>query len=93
LRTMFAPLPLARFGAFLLAALALVGCSRDPSLEISGSFFPAWMLCLLAGLFATLVAKRVFLATRLDPHLTPQLIIYGALMLNFTLLTWLIFYW
>jgi hypothetical protein len=84
-----------RGGALLLAtlALALGGCSRDPSLEISGSFFPAWMLCILVGLVATLVAKRVFLALRIDAHLTPHLIIYGALMLNFTLLAWLIFYW
>jgi hypothetical protein len=75
------------------AALALVGCGRDPSVEISGSFFPAWMISILAGLVATLIAKRIFLATRIDAHLTPQLVIYGALMLCFTLLTWLIFYW
>jgi len=75
------------------AALALGGCSRNPSLEISGSFFTAWMLCIFAGLVATLIAKRVFLAMRIDAHLTPQLVVYGALMLCFTLLTWLIFYW
>lgn len=75
------------------AAMALCGCSRDPNVEIAGSFFPAWMLSILAGLVATLVAKRIFLATRIDPHLTPQLVVYGALMLSFTLLTWLVFYW
>ncbi len=77
----------------LALPLALGSCSRDPNLEISGSFFPAWMLSILVGLVATLVAKRVFLATRIDPHLTPQLIVYGALMLSFTLLTWLVLYW
>jgi hypothetical protein len=82
-----------RFAALLAAVPALVGCSRDPSLEISGSFFPAWMLCIFVGLVATLLAKRVFLSMRLDAHLTPQLVVYGALMLSFTLLTWLIFYW
>jgi hypothetical protein len=81
-------------GAVLMSAvLALGGCSRDPSLEISGSFFPAWMLCILIGLIATLVAKRVFLAAKIDAHLTPHLIVYGALMLCFTLLAWLILYW
>jgi hypothetical protein len=81
-------------GAVLMSAVpALVGCSRDPSLEISGSFFPAWMLCIFVGLIATLVAKRLFLATKIDAHLTPQLIVYGALMLSFTLLAWLLFYW
>ena len=85
--------PLTKLAALLAAALALGGCSRNPSLEISGSFFPAWMLCIFVGLIATLVAKRVFLATKIDAHLTPQLIVYGALMLSFTLLAWLIFYW
>lgn len=77
----------------LLVGVGLGGCSRNPSLEISGSFFPAWMLSIFVGLIATLVAKRIFLATRIDPHLTPQLIVYGALMICFTLLTWLLLYW
>ena len=76
-----------------LVGVGLVGCSRNPSLEISGSFFPAWMLSIFIGLVATLIAKRIFLATRLDPHLTPHLLVYGALMLSFTLLTWLLLYW
>jgi hypothetical protein len=76
-----------------LAGVFLEGCSRNPSLEISGSFFPAWMLSIFVGLVATLIAKRVFLTTRIDPHLTPHLLVYGALMVGFTLLTWLVFYW
>ena len=77
----------------LLVIVGLGGCSRNPSLEISGSFFPAWMLSIFIGLILTLVAKRIFLATRLDPHLTPHLLVYGALMISFTLLTWLLLYW
>ena len=73
-------------------SLGLEGCSRNPSLEISGSFFPAWMLSIFVGLVATLIAKRIFLATRLDSYLTPHLVVYGALMLSLTLLTWLLFY-
>ena len=83
-----------RFFLFpFLLAVCLGGCSRNPSLEISGSFFPAWMLSIFVGLIATLVAKRIFLATRLDSFLTPQLLVYGALMVSITLLTWLLFYW
>ena len=51
------------------------------------------MLSIFIGLVATLIAKRIFLATRLDSHLTPHLLVYGALMLSFTLLTWLLLYW
>jgi hypothetical protein len=77
----------------LLASVGLEACSRNPSLEISGSFFPAWMLSIFTGLVATLIAKRFFLAARLDAHLTPHLLVYGALMVSFTLLTWLLLYW
>jgi hypothetical protein len=51
------------------------------------------MLSIFIGLFATLLAKRIFLSTRLDPHLTPHLLVYGALMVSFTLFTWLLLYW
>jgi YtcA family len=84
---------LAKLSLLLLAGMGLGGCSRNPSLEISGSFFPAWMLSILIGLIATLIAKRLFLVARLDAHLTPHLLVYGALMINFTLLTWLLLYW
>ena len=77
----------------LLAGMGMEGCSRNPSMDITGSFFPAWMLSIFIGLVATLIAKRVFLSTRIDPYLTPQLLVYGALMLSFTLLTWLLLYW
>ena len=76
----------------LFVGVWLGGCSRNPNLEISGSFFPAWMLSIFIGLIATLIAKRIFVATRLDPHLTPPLLVYGALTLSFTLLAWLLLY-
>jgi hypothetical protein len=77
----------------LLAGMGLEGCSRNPSQEISGSFFPAWMLSISIGLVATLIIKRVFLSAHIDPYLTPHLLVYGALMISFTLLTWLLLYW
>jgi YtcA family len=68
----------------LPAGIGLEGCSRNPSLDITGSFFPAWMLS---------ISKRFFLSARIDPYLTPHLLVYGALMISFTLLTWLLLYW
>jgi hypothetical protein len=76
----------------LLAPAALAGCSRDPTLEISGSFFPAWMLSIIVGLIGALVAKRAFVALGVDPYLKPHLLVYGALALSFALLTWLLVY-
>ena len=40
----------------LLAAMVCTSCSRAPSFDILGSFFPAWLLCLAFGLLLTGVA-------------------------------------
>jgi len=87
------PIRIARISLFpIILGVALAGCSRNPSLDISGSFFPAWMLCIGIGLVATLIAKRIFLSIRIDAYLTPPLLIYGAFMLSATLLAWLLLY-
>jgi hypothetical protein len=82
------PLPL----ILLLAVMGLTGCSRDPSLEISGSFFPAWMISILGGLLGTLLAARLFAALGIEAYLKPPLLIYGCLALSLTLALWLILY-
>jgi uncharacterized membrane protein YeaQ/YmgE (transglycosylase-associated protein family) len=72
--------------------LFLAGCSRNPSLEISGSFFPAWMLSIIIGLIGAFVGKRIFVRMGVDAYLKPHLLVYGALFLGLTLLTWLLLY-
>lgn len=80
----------------LILVLALPGflsaCSRNPSVEISGSFFPAWMISILLGVVVTLIAKRVFIRLGIDSYLKPHLLTYSTLALGVTLLGWLIFY-
>ena len=39
------------------------GC--DPILNIQGSFFPAWIVCLVVGVSLAFVLRYVFAATRL----------------------------
>ena len=34
---------------FLPTLLLLTGCGRAPSFDILGSFFPAWLVCLVVG--------------------------------------------
>ncbi len=74
----------------LLAPLA--GCSRNPNAEISGSFFPAWMISLLLGIAGAMLLWRLFLRRGIDPYLRPAPLVYGALALALTLLAWLLLY-
>ena len=46
---------------FVLVPLLLASCSRAPSFDILGSFFPAWIVCLAASILLTFLARWVLL--------------------------------
>lgn len=71
-------------------ALLLAGCA--PVINVEGSFFPAWILCLLMGVVLTAVLRPVFARTGLEPHLGPLLLIYPCLCLLLTFGLWLALY-
>jgi hypothetical protein len=75
-------------GAALLAGLA--GCS--PMSEIGGAYFPAWLLCMLAGLIFTLICRAVLIRLRLDPWIRPRILAYPCLGVAITLLVHLLFF-
>ena len=77
--------------ALTLLALALAGCRVGPSIDVLGSFFPAWMLALVIGLVITGVARQLFLATDLHAYLRPRGLVYACLIILSTLTTWLLF--
>jgi uncharacterized protein involved in cysteine biosynthesis len=83
------------FGLLLLIAgfLAVHLLShRSPTVDILGSYFPAWMICILSGLTLTLVAHWVVQICHLKPYLGPAPLIYSCLMIIFTFATWILFY-
>jgi len=65
---------------------------RSPTIDILGSYFPAWMICILSGLTLTLIAHWVVQVSRLKPYLGPAPLIYSCLMIIFTFATWILFY-
>jgi hypothetical protein len=84
--------PAIRLGLVLALPGFLTACSRNPSVEISGSFFPAWMISIFLGIIVALIAKRIFIRMEIDSYLKPHLLTYGALALSVTLLSWLLLY-
>lgn len=76
-----------RSGALALLAPFTSGC--DPVVNFYGSFFPAWVLALGAGIFLTVVLRWLFAALRIEPHLGPLVLVYSALTLLLTCVTWL----
>ena len=79
-------------GPPLMALIFLTGCRGAPSINLVGSFFPAWMLCVALGVLGSLVLRRIFVRTQVEPHLGPLPVVYFCLWILLTLSTWLIFF-
>ena len=82
-------LPLA---ACIAAMLLNTGCSRAPSFNILGSFFPAWLLCGIVGIALAVVTRLIFLRTDFEKELSPLILVYPCLALFYTFTTWLLFF-
>lgn len=50
------------------------------------------MLCLIAGIAATVVLRLLFARVGLEGHLGPLPLVYGCLALLLTMTTWLLFF-
>lgn len=76
--------------ATALAATVLAGC--DPVVDIAGADFPAWLICVIAGVALAAVTRTVFAALRIEPHLGPLTIVYPCLALLLSCVVWMFFF-
>ena len=71
-------------------SLLLAGCARAPSFDVLGSFFPAWLVCLIVAIVLTVPTRWMFLRLRIT--LAPPILIYPSLTAAFAFALWLIFF-
>ena len=85
---------LATVAVILVVCLVAVRMSshHSPTVDILGSYFPAWMICMVSGLTLTLIAHWIVQVCKLKPYFGPAPLIYSCLMIIFTFATWIIFY-
>jgi hypothetical protein len=76
--------------------VSLTGCAgagfHSPAIDILGSYFPAWMVCIIIGLVLTLISRLLLAAFKLDSHLRPPPLVYPCLMVVLTMALWLAFF-
>jgi len=89
--TLFRDSRFVRLLPLLLVAPLLSSCSRAPSIEVLGSFFPAWLVCFIAAIVLTALARLALLRLRVKAAL--PLLIYPSVIALFTFLLWLIFFY
>ena len=68
----------------------LAGCSRAPSVDILGSFFPAWLLCFIVAIVLTALVRLVLVWRHIQ--LAMPILVYPAVAALFTFALWLIFF-
>jgi fructose-specific phosphotransferase system IIC component len=92
-----AGLIMARAKSFALLLFEIVllpwlasGCSRAPSFDIIGSFFPAWLICLVIGILLAALARWLLLRQQIV--VAWPILVYPSLAALFTFLFWLMFF-
>jgi hypothetical protein len=76
----------------LALCLLCAGCSRAPSINIIGSFFPVWMLCSLIGVVTAFVVRSILLRLHLETEVGPVALFYPSVVVLSACVTWLIFF-
>jgi hypothetical protein len=75
-----------------LALQFTAGCSRAPTINILGSFFPSWIFCGLLGIVLTVVTRLALVRAGIEQQLSPLVVVYPCLTAFFTFTLWLLFY-
>ncbi len=77
----------------LLPAIFLLGgCAHSPTVDVLGSYFPAWMLCIIIGLFSALIVRLLLIGFGIYAHLRLKSVLFSCTAISFTLAVWLVFF-
>jgi hypothetical protein len=70
----------------------VVSQPHAPSLDLLGSYFPAWMLCAAAGVVVAVVIRQVLMIVGVGEYVVAPLLTYVGLALSATWLIWLMLF-
>jgi hypothetical protein len=80
----------------ICVSIPLSGCARvgayAPSLDVYGSYFPAWLICLIVGLILTVLASQIGRVLDLSRLRKFGPLIPISLILIFSIATWFLFF-
>ena len=73
-------------------ALPVAACSYAPTMDLLGSYFPAWMLCAAVGIVASVIIRQILAVVGVNAYVVAPLLTYAALAVFVTLLVWLLWF-
>jgi hypothetical protein len=81
---------------WLLLLCPLTGCTQRsvhaPSIDVFGSYFPAWLICLAAGVALTVFTSCAGRVLKIRPFHFLGPFLWVSLILIFSISVWFLFY-
>ena len=76
----------------LLATLFLTGCGRAPSFNVLGSYFPAWLMCILTGIAGASGLSLALTKIRRAQLIRWTIVVYPCLAASIAFTLWLLIF-
>jgi len=73
-------------------ALPVAGCNYSPTMDLLGSYFPAWMLCAVIGIVTAVIIRQILAVAGINDYVVAPLLTYAGLAVSATLLAWLLWF-
>jgi hypothetical protein len=84
-------LNVAKTGA-LPVTLLMSGCGRAPSFDILGSYFPAWLICILTGIAGASLVSLALTKVHMAYLIRWTIVVYPCLAAAIAFTLWLLFF-
>lgn len=76
----------------LLLGLFCAACNSAPSIDVLGSFFPAWMVCIISAVALAFVVRYFLRKYQLESEVGHLAIFYPCVVILMTCGLWLLFF-
>ena len=76
----------------VLTTLLLTGCGRSPSFNVLGSYFPAWLICILAGIAGASLVSFVLAKVHMSQLIRWTIVVYPCLAASIAFTLWLLIF-
>ena len=76
----------------LLTMLLLTGCGRAPSFNVLGSYFPAWLICILVGIAGASLVSFVLAKAHMPQLVRWTIVVYPCLAASIAFTLWLLMF-
>jgi hypothetical protein len=76
----------------VLTTLLLAGCGRSPSFNVLGSYFPAWLICILVGIAGASLVRFVLAKVHMPQLFRWTIVVYPCLAASIAFTLWLLIF-